>query len=131
MSNRSIRIVSICAALFARNQPASALILWGAHRVDSSITRKQGGSGLGLAISRSLAQLMGGDCWARSVVGEGSTFTFEFTVEADPQAPRTSVFSKATEGRSACSESPVAIVRRSGRSVVLYLCRRTLRRTSF
>jgi signal transduction histidine kinase len=30
---------------------------------------------LGLAISRDLAQGMGGDLWASSVEGEGSTFT--------------------------------------------------------
>lgn len=44
-------------------------------QVDPSHTRTTEGSGLGLAISRDLARGMGGDLTARSVVGEGSTFT--------------------------------------------------------
>jgi signal transduction histidine kinase/FixJ family two-component response regulator len=44
-------------------------------QVDSSTTRKYGGTGLGLAICRELAQLMGGQVCAKSVQGEGSTFT--------------------------------------------------------
>jgi signal transduction histidine kinase len=44
-------------------------------QVDVSRTRRAEGSGLGLAISRDLARGMGGDLHARSVEGEGSTFT--------------------------------------------------------
>jgi PAS domain S-box-containing protein len=44
-------------------------------QVDSSRTRVNEGSGLGLAISRDLARGMNGDLRARSVEGEGSSFT--------------------------------------------------------
>ncbi|MES2130464.1 MAG: response regulator [Pseudomonadota bacterium] len=51
-------------------------------QVDASTTRKYGGTGLGLTISRRLAEVMGGRMWVKSVVGEGSTFSFAIVAEA-------------------------------------------------
>ena len=57
-------------------------------QVDASTTRRYGGTGLGLAISRRLAELMGGEMWAESRPGEGSTFSFTFEAETAPAPPR-------------------------------------------
>ena len=44
-------------------------------QAESSTTRRFGGTGLGLTISRGFARAMGGDIVARSVLGNGTTFS--------------------------------------------------------
>jgi PAS domain S-box-containing protein len=50
---------------------------------DSSISRRYGGTGLGLAICKRLSELLGGEIWAESIFGAGSSFHFVVPVEPD------------------------------------------------
>jgi len=54
-------------------------------QADASTTRQYGGTGLGLAISKRLVELMGGEMWAESEAGKGSTFHFTLSLEAPGQ----------------------------------------------
>ncbi|WP_313428350.1 cell wall metabolism sensor histidine kinase WalK [Siminovitchia terrae] len=53
------------------------------YRVDKARTRRLGGTGLGLAIAKEMIGAHGGDIWARSVEGKGTTIIF--TLPYDPE----------------------------------------------
>jgi two-component system, OmpR family, phosphate regulon sensor histidine kinase PhoR len=46
------------------------------YRVDKARSREQGGTGLGLSIVKHIVQSHGGEVWANSAVGQGTTFLF-------------------------------------------------------
>jgi PAS domain S-box-containing protein len=57
------------------------------RRVDDSATRKYGGAGMGLSIVKQLVNLMGGEIWLESEVGQGSTFTILLPLDLYPEEP--------------------------------------------
>ena len=52
------------------------------YRVDKARTRQLGGTGLGLAIAKEMIGAHGGQIWARSIEGKGTTILF--TLPYDP-----------------------------------------------
>jgi signal transduction histidine kinase/HPt (histidine-containing phosphotransfer) domain-containing protein len=71
------------------------------QQADTSATRRYGGLGMGLALAKQLVKLMGGQIWAESRAGEGSTF--HFTVKMTTPA------TQATQPAAAARNWPRAL----------------------
>ena len=53
-------------------------------QVERTLSRKRDGVGLGLAITKQLVELMGGEIWAESIPGKGTTFHMMIPTETIP-----------------------------------------------
>ena len=51
------------------------------YRVDRARARSMGGTGLGLAIAREMIEAHGGEIWAESEEGKGTTIFFTLEIE--------------------------------------------------
>jgi signal transduction histidine kinase len=64
------------------------------YRTDKARARETGGSGLGLAIVQRLVEMQGGQIWASSVAGHGTTFSVALPAAAPTTLPQS--FSRAS-----------------------------------
>ncbi len=92
-------LVSVADTGIGIEEDKKELIFQKFQQADSSTARKYGGTGLGLSISQKIMNMMGSRLQVESVLGEGSTFSFEMTLAPTEDLPEKEVSSQAASGR--------------------------------
>lgn len=80
-------------------------------QADGSTTRVYGGTGLGLAITKRIVEIMKGEIYVRSEVGEGSTFGIKVPLEIDKHAKVETFDIAALSGQHALIVDDIAVNR--------------------
>lgn len=81
-------LISVCDTGIGIAEDQQQRIFGAFEQVDNSYSKQQQGTGLGLALTKRLVELHGGQVHVKSVLGEGSTFSFQLPLlTADEDAP--------------------------------------------
>ncbi len=80
-------------------------------QADGSTTRIYGGTGLGLSISKCIVEMMKGKIGVRSVIGEGSTFSFAIPLAKDVNSAPVAYDTTILENRCALVVDDIAVNR--------------------
>ena len=84
-------LISVCDTGIGIAEDQQQRIFGAFEQVDNSYSKQQQGTGLGLALTKRLVELHGGRVHVKSVLGEGSTFSFQLPLlTADEDAPEPS-----------------------------------------
>jgi signal transduction histidine kinase len=75
------------------------------YRADRSRARSTGGSGLGLTIAKQIVEAHGGQIWAQSWMGAGSTFAFSLPLSAPDSHPQSSGYQRVCHHCGQATES--------------------------
>ena len=92
------------------------------YRADHPLVQEVGGTGLGLSIVKMFVEILGGEIWVKSQLGEGSTFSFSLPLmSTDLPVPTPDLL--AVEQPPAGSRGPKILVVEDDRDLALLLRR--------
>ena len=80
LDNMAELLISVRDSGIGMNRSLHGSLFTAFSQADGSTTRRYGGTGLGLTITKRLVELMHGQIWVESELGQGSTFSFKIVL---------------------------------------------------